>query len=32
MALFRELVPLLGFQAVANAWITFILENAPYLK
>lgn len=32
MALVRELVPLLGFQAVANAWSAFILENASYLK
>lgn len=31
-ALVRELVPLMGFQGVANAWSTFILENAPYLK
>lgn len=32
MALVRELVPLLGIQAVANAWSAFILENASYLK
>jgi len=32
MALVTELVPLLRFQAVANAWSAFILDNAPYLK